>query len=115
LTLPLLAWRFGYLSMVSIPANVMTVWTMPLVMIGGLIATLMSLLSDWLGLLAWLPMGLLLDYIIWVSNYFASWPIATWQIPDWVVALLVLLYIPEYYLAKYLALVVASSDRKQFL
>lgn len=115
LTLPLLAWRFGYLSMVSIPANVMTVWTMPLVMIGGLIATLMSLLSDWLGLLAWLPMGLLLDYIIWVSNYFASWPIATWQIPDWAVALLVLLYIPEYYLAKYLALLVASSDRKQFL
>jgi len=115
LTLPLLAWRFGYLSMVSVPANILAVWTMPVFMVAGLAATALTLLLPAGGLIFWLPVGLLLTYLIKLCYFFSGLPWAIWQISDIWLYLLWLIYIPELLLARYLIKIAKNSDKVQFL
>lgn len=111
LTLPLLAARFGYLSVVSVPANVLAVWTMPIFMIAGLAATAVTLILPFGGLIFWLPVGLLLNYLIKLAYYFSGLSWAIVQVDGVWMWLIFLIYIPELYLARYLAKIVKNSDK----
>ncbi len=115
LTLPLLAWRFGYLSMVSIPANVLAVWTMPVFMVGGLAATALTLILPIGGMIFWLPVWLLLSYLIKLCYFFSNLPWAVWNVSGVWLVILWLILIPELFLAKYLIKTAKNSDKVQFL
>ena len=111
LTLPLLAARFEYLSLVSVPANVLSVWTMPIFMIAGLAATALTLILPFGGLIFWLPVGILLNYLIKLAYYFSGLSWATVQVDGVWLWLIFLIYIPELYLARYLGKIVKNSDK----
>lgn len=111
LTLPLLVSRFAYLSVVSVPANVLAVWTMPIFMIAGLAATALTLILPVGGLIFWLPVGILLNYLIRLAYYFSELSWATWEIDDAWIWVIFLIYIPEWFLFRYLAKIVKNSDK----
>jgi ComEC/Rec2-related protein len=115
LTAPLLVWRFGYLSVASLPANVLSVWTMPIVMTFGLLATMLAMLWVPLGLVAWLPIKILLSYVIGVAEYLADRPWAIWQWSETWIKCWWLVYLPIWLLGKYLAKVLKNSDKNELL
>jgi competence protein ComEC len=90
--LPLLIYSVGDISLVSLPANILTLLVVPWTMLIGFIATLLAFISS---LLSW-PIAfithLLLSWILFVSQLFASLPFATIKLPPlsfWVVVLAV--------------------------
>lgn len=77
LTLPLVAWYFGQISLISIIANVIVVPFLPIIMILGSIATFLGMvvepLGSVIGWFVWLP----LRYTITVVELFARVPFAS--------------------------------------
>lgn len=74
-TLPILIWNFGQVSLVAVATNILVVPMIPLLMglgfllmIGGLIAPLGFVLA--------FPVGLLVQYILWIVDFFANLPFA---------------------------------------
>ena len=78
--LPLLIYMSGDVSIVSIPANLLILLFVPVTMLVGFLAVLLSFLTT---LLAW-PLAylsyLLLSWILFVSHLFGSLPFATWKL-----------------------------------
>lgn len=92
LTLPLILYGFERLSLVSLPVNLLVLWIIPWLMLGGFCATALSFIFYPLGkIIAWLS-GEGLDYIIKIAEVFGkpSWSSLPLTIPLW---LLVVLYL----------------------
>ena len=78
-TLPVLIVTFGRISLVSLPANILIVPFLPLVMAGGFGAALAGILSDTIGRILFLPLWLILRYIVLVVEVFAKLPLASFN------------------------------------
>jgi len=114
-TLPLLIARFGFLSAVSLPANLLTVWTMPFIMVLGLLAVAITYLIPSLALIWFLPLNIILRYLVWINHNLAglNWAIITW--PEDYKALAWLFYLPIIWLGKYLVKIGNESDKTLFI
>jgi len=77
MVLPIIAQNFHQISLVALPTNLLVLWTVPFLMIGGAVLLLVSFIP----LLGWIVTGLLnilLSYFIYVVEFFGSMPFA-WQ------------------------------------
>lgn len=77
LTLPLILFHFGRLSLASLPANLLVLPAQPAVMLTGGLTLLLGLLWPPLGRLAGLPAWLFLTYTLAVIEWLARWPAAS--------------------------------------
>lgn len=78
-TLPIVLIGFSKFSLISIATNVLVVWTIePLMLLGGLVL-LLGVVSQELAYLASLPVYPLLDYFLWVVEFFDR-PEFVWNI-----------------------------------
>jgi competence protein ComEC len=96
-TLPLVAYMFNLVSIVSPLSNILVVWAVPVLIISGFITTAVSYISMPLAqILSW-PVKLGLKYMLWVVEFLTSFSFAsaTVSLPFW---LLVLIYICIFYL-----------------
>ena len=75
---PVIAQNFHQLSLVSIPANLLTIWTIPYIMSLGFIMLLLTSLSSFLTSIVSLFLNLLLTYFIYIVKFFSSVPFA-WE------------------------------------
>lgn len=75
---PIIAQNFHQLSLVSIPTNLLVLWTIPYIMGGGFILLIISSLSNFLGYFSALILQILLTYFIYIVQFFASFPFA-WE------------------------------------
>ncbi len=91
--LPLLVYSVGDISIVSLPANILTLLVVPFAMLGGFIATLLSYIHT---VVAW-PISfishLLLSWVLAVANFFGSLPFATLRAPNMSVFVITALYV----------------------
>lgn len=77
LTFPVIAATFGQVSLVGVLANVMVLWTIPLVMISGFMALMVSFISETLGSVVVMIPTMLLTYFIYMVDFFAGLPAAS--------------------------------------
>lgn len=75
---PVIAQNFHQFSLVSIPANLLILWTIPYIMVGGAFMVLLGSLWQFLGEIIALIVGALLTYFIYIVQFFASLPFA-WE------------------------------------
>lgn len=91
--LPLIIYLMGDVSLVSIPANLLVLVTIPYVMLLGFLATLGSYISV---VIIW-PLSfvshILLSWILWVSHYLGSLPFASISVPPVPLWLVITTYI----------------------
>ena len=98
LTVPLAAWHFGYVAILSPIANVMCLWAVSVCFCGGYIACLAGLVFAPAGAaLAWLT-SLLARYVLWVARLIGGIPVAALYTDDamnviWIVLAYVLIII----------------------
>ncbi|MBU4454995.1 competence protein ComEC family protein [Patescibacteria group bacterium] len=89
-TLPIIAYNFFVISVVAPLANLLVLWTLPLLISLVLIALILSLILPQLAVLFFLPAGLLLKYIIFIVERSTKLPYAYVQIdylwPGWLFA-----------------------------
>jgi len=84
-TLPLILYQFGRLSIVAPLVNVLILWTIPWLMLGGFIALVTSFIFYPLGQLAAWISAVGLEYVLRVVNWFGnqSWAAANFNLPSW--------------------------------
>lgn len=75
---PIIAQNFHQFSLVSVPANLLTLWTIPYIMSLGLIMLILSSISNLAGQIISLVLAVLLTYFIYIVKFFASLPFA-WE------------------------------------
>lgn len=75
---PIIAQTFHQLSLVSIPANLLTLWTVPYIMVWGMVMMIVSSISQLLAQFISLPLSVLLTYFIYIVKFFSSLPFA-WE------------------------------------
>jgi len=76
-TFPVLMYTFGRFSLVSLFSNIAIVPSLPFIMIGGFISGFIGIFLEPFGrILAW-PVWLVLKYITFVIDFFASLPMAS--------------------------------------
>jgi competence protein ComEC len=86
---PLLLSTFGYISLVSIPANILILPVVPLAMLIGFLVVLVGLfVPPMLNIFAWLAY-FLTGYMLWVVEFCAhfSWATLQWRITSWQIVL----------------------------
>lgn len=74
---PIIAQNFHQFSLVSLPANLLTLWTIPYIMSWGLILLILGSIPI-LGQIIALGLQILLTYFIYIVYFFASLPFA-WE------------------------------------
>jgi len=79
-TLPILAVNFSIISLISPPANLLAVWTMPIIMVSVLIALPFGFALPQISPFIFLPAQLLLKYLVWISGFLAKIPKAYLEI-----------------------------------
>lgn len=72
LTLPIIIYSFGRISLASLPANVLTLPLMPYLMMSGSLTMFVGLASSSLGKIVGIPAHLISAYIIGTLNFFAQ-------------------------------------------
>lgn len=90
-TLPLIVYQFGRVSLVSLPTNVLILWSIPWIMLTGLIAVVFPLFETITVTISYL----LMRYVIAIVQWFAGFSFAQreYYLPLWVVVTLyVVLY-----------------------
>ena len=75
LTLPILIWNFGQISLVSVITNILIVPVVPLLMGLGFLLMIGGLIQP-LGFLLAFPVGVLVHYILWLGRFFVDLPFA---------------------------------------
>jgi len=88
-TLPLLAYSFGYISLVAVLANMLVLPFVPLAMLLTFVTGVATLALPGLGLLIATPTEWLLGYMVWVAKYLADlpWALHEIQLEWWHVAI----------------------------
>ena len=76
-TIPVLTVYFGTLSLVSVPANVLTMFPAEWIMLLGCFASLVSPVFPFLGNLLLFVCGKLAEYMLWICGVIAKFPFAT--------------------------------------
>ncbi len=88
-TLPIIACNFFIISIIAPLANLLVLWTLPLLISLILIALILSLILPQLAVLFFLPAGLLLKYIVFIVERSAELPYAYIQVdylwPGWLI------------------------------
>jgi len=85
ITLPLILFQFGRLSLVSLPVNMLILWIIPFIMMIGFFAVVMGLIFSPIAVvLSWIAWGGM-AYIVNVVTWFASlsWAAIDIQVPVW--------------------------------
>lgn len=82
LVTPVIAYNFNQLSLVGLFANVFVLWSIPLVMVSGLLSLAISLVSITLGQVMGLVPGVLLTYFMQVVGIFAKLPGASLKVGE---------------------------------
>ncbi len=90
--LPLLVYSMGDMSLVSLPANMLILLIVPLTMLIGFIAILLSYIGTWLALPCAYVAYLLLGWILSVAHFLGALPFATIKVPHVEVWHLVIMY-----------------------
>ncbi len=95
-TIPLAALHFGYLSLISPLSNLLTLWAVALLFLGGLGVGLLGLAAPALAGAAAIPLTWLARYLLWVVDALGRSPLAavsleTWYYRAWVIFLCLLL------------------------
>ena len=80
LVLPIIAFNFNQISLAGIFANILILWTIPLVMVSGIITLILGLISPILGQITGLFPAILLTYFVDIVNFFAKIPGASLNI-----------------------------------
>lgn len=80
LVLPILAYNFGQISLSGVFANLLVLWTIPLIMVGGIISLLLGTVSQLLGQITGLLPAALITYLIYIVRFFAKMPGASMQV-----------------------------------
>ncbi len=75
---PIIAYNFHQLSLVAIPANLLVLWTVPIIMILGAVLLILSFIFGGLAAIVALALNILLTYFIYVVEFFAGLPFA-WE------------------------------------
>lgn len=75
---PVIAQNFHQFSLVSIPANLLILWTVPYIMVGGIFMLFLGTLWVFAGQVVALALNVLLSYFIYVVSFFGSLPFA-WE------------------------------------
>ncbi|HZX50036.1 MAG TPA: ComEC/Rec2 family competence protein [Candidatus Paceibacterota bacterium] len=78
-TLPILIWNFGQISVVSVVTNILIVPIVPLLMGLGFALMIGGTLLSFVGLLVSFPVAVMLEYTLWVVDFFAAFPFAAVQ------------------------------------
>ena len=78
MVLPVIAQIFHQVSLVSLVTNLLVLWTIPIIMIGGMLMLLVSFISQLGGqIIAW-ALNSFLTYFIYIVQFFGSLPFA-WE------------------------------------
>lgn len=91
-TLPLIIYYFGKLSLIAPLANVVVVPILPFILISGLGVSLMSLMYVTLAKYLFLPVWLLISYVVEIVEWLASVPGAYFEVVDFSLLFLVVSY-----------------------
>lgn len=75
---PIIAQNFHQFSMVGLITNIFILWTIPFIMVGGVVMLLAGTVFSFLGTLTAILVNALLTYFIYIVHFFASLPFA-WQ------------------------------------
>ncbi|MBI4035415.1 ComEC/Rec2 family competence protein [Candidatus Daviesbacteria bacterium] len=78
MVVPIIAQNFHQFSLVGIIANLFILWTIPFIMIGGVIMLGFSVVLNFIGGLVGVGVNILLTYFIYIVQFFASLPFA-WE------------------------------------
>ena len=78
MVMPIIIQNFHQLSLISIPANLLTLWTIPYIMSWGLIFIILTAISPILAQVTALGLNVLLTYFIYIVQFFSSLPFA-WE------------------------------------
>lgn len=81
LTWPVIAANFHSASIVGVFANALILWTIPFIMVFGLVMLGVSLFSMQLALLIATIVDILLAYLIYIVNFFSRLPFASAYVP----------------------------------
>ncbi len=90
--LPLVLYHIGQWSLVALPANVLVVPLVPLAMLGTMVTGVVSLLSVSLAIPLAMITTLILNTMIMIASWLASWPFAAVIVPSFPAVLLILMY-----------------------
>lgn len=82
LTLPITAWHFHQVSLIGVIVNTLVLWTISLIMLSGIAAAALSLVSLPLGIVAALAPGVLLTYFLFITSYFAQFEFSLLIVPN---------------------------------
>jgi len=74
MVLPVIVTTFKTISIVGLFANILTLWTIPIIMVFSTLALVLGLVSQLLGQLIMLVPTILTSYIIYIVSYFAQLP-----------------------------------------
>lgn len=75
---PVIAQNFHQISLVSLVVNVLVLWTVPFIMIGGVLILILGTVFSLAGQLAAVAVGALLAYFIYIVQFFTQLPFA-WE------------------------------------
>lgn len=80
LVLPIIAANFNQISLVGVVANILTLWTIPIVMVSGSVALAVGIVSQYLGSLVAIIPSTLLTFFIYTVRFFAHLPLSSLEI-----------------------------------
>lgn len=91
--LPLLVWMTGEVSLVSPLVNILVLWVVPVTMLIGFVALVISVFSVTIAIPVSLAAWFLLGYILQIVEWFATFPLAITKLPALSVLAVVLIYL----------------------
>ncbi len=78
MVMPVIAQNFHQISLVSLVTNVLVLWTIPFIMIGGVVMLVSGTILDIFGQVIGVGVNALLTYFIYIVQFFAGLPFA-WE------------------------------------
>jgi len=90
---PLLAFKFGTISLISPVVNTLVLWTIPIITYIGLVTSTIGLVIKDISALILVPVRIFLDYFIWIVNWSASLKIGYFEVSSFSVAVLVFYFV----------------------
>lgn len=91
-TLPIIAYNFSTISLVAPLSNLLVLWCITFLTVGLFVVLILSFFLPMLAWFFWLPIDLLLRYIVKVAELSASWPLAFLAIDYFWIGWLVIYY-----------------------
>jgi len=90
---PLIAFKFGQVSILSPIVNALVLWTVPLLTVLGLVMTTLAIFVRQLGYLLMLPINLFLTYFVQVVRWFSSLNLGFFEVSPFSVLALLFYYL----------------------